>query len=733
MYGINNRLDLIEDDGFYLTVDENELDIFDTYNEDIPDWEPDRVIKPYSDLSIVHCDIETTGGIIKGSKDIDVENHSTKLIGVKNEKGKSLIIDAHNDERAAYRTFFKLLLEKKPDILNFYNGFFFDIPFIIGRCQILRIAHPFWVQPCSKNDIIKFHGGIETYRKKVNNYNILAKEVKKNEFPAIKIRRTAQVNGVPQIYTPIWLSIPTNNGGRKHCAIIDTYHETVAWDFVQRKLTSLRLKDVPYQMDLTKDEVIDLSYSEMLENIDNWDNGGKENLSKYLESDLNLTKILADKLLPPIYNKCLFLDWKFQSIAGSGNGTQWNSIISSFYDPEYLRSIETDTKRRFKGAYSAAYAGVYNCRNESGEDEYSIVEYDVLSLYPHMILIYGLISSKDVSSVLLKVLSFLLKARISNKDKMGYLKKIYGKNMTQEQKNEVSHYDGMQGVMKVLANSAYGYAGTSGIKFNDYHTASLVTGYGRAIFRHIYRLLAKLDDVTIISCDTDGFKLRLKRKNIQPYLEYLNANLPKNDNFAIKLKLEYTAKAIFVPPSDAIVNEDLVMDGELGEVRSGIKKNYIVVMDDDTVKANGKYRKRDRSVLQKTFQPNLIKILTLKGYMAAWGYYRGIINKMEDGTYPIENIQITRKVKKGNADKSLVERGIGKPGDVVTIHKSDVLSHYRGRKGQMLKTAKYKYVTDPDDVCWDGYIEEFRKQFEEVMQFVDKPIEFEKAELESLI
>lgn len=721
-HGINDRLSIIEEtsDGF-LEIDEGKLNIFDTYDEPIPEWEPSREITPYNKLSIVHCDIETTGGIVSGSRDIDYKNHSIVLIGVKNERGDSKILSAKGREKKAIQDFFRILAFKKPDILNFYNGFFFDIPFIIGRCKVLGIPHPFWIQPCSLKDIERSHGSFNEYSKKISNFKLLKGELHdSNLFPALKVRRTAQINSVPITYTPIWLSIP-DKGTRKHCAIIDTFHEVVAWDFVARKLTGYRLKDVPVQMDLTDDEIIDMPYQEMLQNIDNWDNGGKELLSHYLESDLNLTKILGDKLLPPVYNKCLFLDWKFQSIAGSGNGTQWNAIISGFYGDDYLNSIKPDEKRRFKGAFSAAYAGMYTSWDKSG-DEYAIVEFDILSLYPHMILLYGLTSRKDVDKALLQILAYLLDARIHNKNEAKRLEKLYKQAsdiLTQVQKNEINHYDGMQAVMKVLANSGYGYAGTSGIKFNDYHIASLVTAYGRAIFRHIYRLLAGLEDVTVVSCDTDGFKIRCRKKNIDPYLQYLNDNLPKNDRYAIKLKLEWTAKAIFVPPSDAQVNHILVMDGELGEVRSGLKKNYIVVMDSGKVKANGKYKKRDRSVFEKTFQPELVRLLAMDGELAARKYYLEIKKQMEEGTYPLEKVQITRKIKRGNADKTLILRGYGKTGDVITIHKSKIYSHYIGRKGQILKSAKWQNTIDPDDVCWEFYLMQLDNQFNEVMQFID--------------
>ena len=703
-YTLENNRDLIIDKDGILHLDESKLDIFDYYNEPIKQWEPPfkNEVKPYDKLKVFSLDIETTGGVIEGSDQIDAINHSIVLIGIKNHRGESLILDAKKNERQALIYLFKLFQITKPDILAVYNGFKFDLPFIIKRAQIHGLKHPFWVQT--------------------------DKETGK---PHKKIRNTAQVNSQAVVYTPIWLNIDNGYGTpRHHCAIVDLYHEILAWDFVKRKLTSYRLKEAPYQMGLIDgDEIIDLSYPEMLERIDRWNDGGKEELSAYLESDLNLTKVLGDDLIPPVYYQSIFLDWKLQSIISSGNGSKWNSLIENYYKNLSLATKtkfelpQSDEKRRFKGAYSAAYAGFYY------DPGYEITEFDILSLYPHIVLLYGITSKKDTHKIFLSMLDYMLTNRIINKKQYNELEKLAESYiLTLDQKSDMNKANNMQGTLKIFSNSGYGQLGTKGIAYNDYEGAALVTGYGRAIFRHIVRLVGKLPNVKFCSLDTDGFKVYHTTGKAQEILKYINDNLPGNNRYQIQVKIEWTAKAFFVPESKNQngLNAELIEDGDMGLVRSGLKKNYIIIMkdvikDDGTVvpgklKFNGKYRKRDRSKLEKEFQPKFIQLLVNDSELAARKYYKQIRDSILNHTIDVKYLAVTRKIKK--TEVNLIKNGIGVANQVVTIHRSNESHIFNSRTKEYLKNPKYVWTNDPSDVCWDAYVNILDEMFIEIHQYL---------------
>jgi DNA polymerase elongation subunit (family B) len=670
----------------YLYIDEEKLNIFDYYNETIPEWEATGTVKPYDQLDIVFLDIETSGLIIPKLQN-NYKGDSIHLIGIKNEKGKSIIIDAKGQEREAVKYLFEVLEKKKPDILSVFNGYYFDIPFLIGVAEKYGLKHPFYIPKDERG------------------------------LPRMKIRSTVQRNNTPEKYVIIKCSFNDGFGGKKHCAIADMYHESLAWDFVKRKLTGYRLKEVPVQMGLIKqDEVIDLLFEEQQKLAERWEDGGKQELSKYLESDLHLTKLLTDGLLPSVYYQKVFLpDWETQSIITSGNGSKWNAMIKKHYQEKlgnkYIVPVTSKTYA-FQGAYTAAYKGFYY--DPTGE--YENTEYDVLSLYPHMILLYGITSNKDPDKVFLSMLAYMLKNRIINKKQYQRLEKEWQqiKDLSIEQLEKLQHYDAMQGTMKILANSGYGQLSTKGIEYNDYEAGALVTAYGRAIYRHLFRLLANYPDgkLTISTADTDGIKVYHPKGQADKICDYLNSNLPKNDKYAISVKIEWTAKAIFVPESkNGKLNEDLVIDGDIENAIAGLKKNYIIVMHDGKIKFNGKYRKRDRSKLDKEFQPELIRLYVNVGEVAARKYYQGLRTQILTHTLPVEWFQVTRKIKA--TEVTIVADGVGVSQEIVTIHRS-INSKYKSDKGGLLKSPQYRWSKDPNDVCYDSYLIDLDSMFNDV-------------------
>lgn len=671
LYGIANRLELVKENNGVIEIDENQLDLFDYYNEQIPEWKPPKGELPsYNTLKQVHLDIETTG--------LDPNVDRTILIGLMNESGRAIIIDAYDDERMALIKLFNILEKKKPDILNVFKGFEFDLPFIIRRCEILGISHPFWLQ---KNP---------------------------DGTPSIKIFNTAQKNSLPAMYQPIWLTYRDKYSNQKHqCAIIDSYHQVLCWDFVKRKLTEHNLKAAPRQLGLRKVDRIELSYPQMLECIEKRD---FDLLRSYLLDDLKDTKLLGDFLIPAIYYQKMFLDdWNLQSLSASGNGSKWNSILKKEYPNS---NVKTSEKKKFKGGLTLGLGGLYH-----GE----ISKFDVASLYPSVMLLFGVCSRKDVKKMQLQILNYQRTERLILKD----IAETTGDKEA----------DQMQGCMKAFLNSGYGGLGTTGIEFNDYSMAAMVTAYARGILRLMFRLSTEFGG-RVIQIDTDAVCVHHEIGKAGELLNYLNERMPQNLNFKIVLDNEWTAKAFFVPPSDK-QNYDvtLVSERDEGHVVSGLRKNYIIVMKEKLVfdkkngeykvkykegelKYNGRYRKRDRYELEKTFQPNLIQIFSNEGEYPARVYYRDIRKQLVAKTYPVSKLLITKKIGKG--EKKKIDAGLGKAHDEIKIYHSREERYFTKRTGAVLKNFTPVWTKDPEEISWEFYIDVLDKQFHEVFDFVDK-------------
>lgn len=681
-YGVKDRMQLVEIDEVnsgvpFIKIDEDQLNIFDYYNEDIPDWIPPNTVAPYDSLIVWNIDIETSGGIAPKGYLPDTENHDIKLIGIKNQYNKNKIFDCFDNEYIALHEFIDFLKAGKPHIIALYNGFDFDLPFIMGRCDHYGIKHPFKFQKDSRGERIK------------------------------KVRSTCVNNGMTTEYTPVWCTLYNDDGSKHDVAIVDLYHEVLNLDFSQRKLTSYRLKDAPYQMGLVKDEIIDIGYPQMLVEYSRWYEGGRETMIKYLESDLNLTKVLGDKLLPPIYFQKLFLDWKLQSIFSSGNGSKHNSILCKQYDEEYVNSLITDDKCRFAGGLVSSIAGLFCCKGKK------VYKFDVTSLYPHLMLLYGIFSRKDKNCMSLRILKHMLNTRKMYKKDA----KKYGENTP-----EYKLYTSMSDAIKILVNSMYGSLGTKGIPFNDYVMAAFVTAYGRAILKHMIKCV-KLIGGLVISVDTDGIFFQYDDCDGEVLTKKLNEMMPGNDNFKINLELEVQAEGFYVPGTDKQSPDVTIVDeNNDGLIRAGLKKNYVICQKNKNgeykLKFNGIYRKRNRWKIQKEIIPQIVKLMVSDGKNAAREYVRSIYTALDTGTVEPEAIQITRTIAK--SEKKILSLGFCKARDSVTIWKiADIPG--TGSKGQPIKSGTVpgwtnKFNRDKIDFSW--YKSELQKEVNEIASYI---------------
>ena len=182
----------------------------------------------------------------------------------------------------------------------------------------------------------------------------------------------------------------------------------------------------------------------------------------------------------------------------------------------------------------------------------------------------------------------------------------------------------------------FGFDGTSGCGFNDFDAAALITAYGRQILRFMIDVVEKGGGVPV-ECDTDG--IFFSHPEPVKVFNTLQAALPSG----INIELEVLALAIFVPERGA--------------------KNYVIWHEDGQITAKGSWRSRDRSLLEKEFP---LQYLThyLESSASAEAYYQQLTDAIASGQLPIEQLQVTRKIRKG--EKALL--CLGNVGDVVTYY-----------------------------------------------------------------
>lgn len=657
-----------KEDYLRIIIDEDKLDLFSYPEYELKQWQPKITLKSYKELSKIFIDIETSG--------LSKENDVIELIGLYNHFGVSVIINClpkdinqqllinnlnkkfpykySNDnlliincgnESNGLKKLLEILIKKEPDILAGFNSFEFDLPFIIHKLEKYNLRSPFYVSQ------------YET------------------------VFRSAQKFGSPSIYNSIYF----NGTSRGKTAVLDLYHQVLAWDFVARKLTRHSLKQAVLQTGLRKEARLELSYPEMRSVVSR---GDLERYSEYLIYDLEDTKLLGDMLIPAIYYQKLFLPtWKLQKISHSGNGSKWNDILKQSYNNQNLP--ETAEKMLFTGGLTGANKGLF----------FNVSKIDVASMYPNIMLTYGIQSIKDANYFQLSLLKYLLDFRINLKIKK------QNKTATNEEKQT-------EGAYKVIINSGYGSLGTQGIEFNDYIAAALVTAYGRAILKLMVAEIVK-NGGKIVSIDSDGIYYSTDDPTFElnkRIHQLVNSAMPKG----INLDYELEAKTFYVPPKESKKITIELIDYTENIKNDGLKKNYIIVGLDGKIKSKGRYVKRDRCVLEKEFQPTLVKLLS-ESKDKAYEYYQKILLDLSMGVYPVDNLKITRKIRKG--EKELVDLGFGKEQDVISYYFAESEIQY-GKRGQPLKNKK-QIKTMNGIPGGEYYISIVKALFQEIWQFVD--------------
>lgn len=630
--------------------------LIDFIEENIDEWDKLDEVVPKAALSADYCQIG--------------------LIGLINETGKYHIIDCEVlGEKVGLMILNEVLKIQSPLIIGQFNGFSFDLPVIIAKCRKYKIECPF----------------------QYTGYEVCF--------------RAAQLFGKPQKYRKIIFT------HKRETAVFDLFHHTLAWDFVARKLTAFSLKKAPIQLGLRKTERLELTYSQMKSE---YASGDLSKLKEYLYYDLEDTLLMGNFLLPEVYYQKLILpDWHLQSIATGGAGSKWDSVLKNIYkiNKKFTTSDVTnglapvsEEKKSIKGGLTGGKPGLYK----------HVAKWDFNSMYPHIMLLFGLNSIKDVENKQLEVLFYLLSWRLELKAK------VSDESVPKEERKLAKQ---IQGALKILINSSYGSLATKGILFNDYTSAALVTAYGRALLKYgVFKCIEF--GGTPISWDTDGLYYSAESpEKLREIYEKTQENLPKG--FTINLEVE-NANAMYIPlaknkKSKAKAKTQEQLDEQFENIFEfesckAMKKSYIIVHNENKIFANGCFRKRDKSRLECEFIPNLVKEVS-KGNNPEV-YYKETLEKLRERIYPVKDLVYNTTIKAN--EKRKVELGLGKPGDSVSIYRGTPETVY-GKRGLPLKNKNDVWTKNETEVDYEEYVkivEAMYAEFTSTCQFRKPELSF---------
>lgn len=387
----------------------------------------------YNDAHRLQLDIETTG------LNPEAPDARIILVALSDNRNYEEVLGAGGmSEVALLEALNHRIRSRDPDIIEGHNIFDFDLNYIQVRAQALNVSLP-WGRDGS-------------------------------ELKAGNGRRRYRVGARSPTFRPA-----TTHG--RH--IIDTFHQIQRYD-IGGHLESYGLKNVVRTLGLERGDRVFVDGPDIRKT---W-RDDPDRVADYALDDVRDVRALSEMIATTEFYQTQVLPYRFQDAAITGPGEKINALMIGAYLRRGLAVPRPGHSAPFGGGYTELFAtGVFS----------RVVKADVESLYPSIMLNYGIRPASDTENVFLPMLQRLTGRRLEAKA---------GLKEAQSDADR-SYWDGLQGSYKLLINSFYGYLAYGRANFNDYKAAARVTGHGQQIARQVVTML-RARQARLIEADTDG-------------------------------------------------------------------------------------------------------------------------------------------------------------------------------------------------------------------------------------
>jgi DNA polymerase I len=320
--------------------------------------------------------------------------------------------------------------------------------------------------------------------------------------------------------------------------VVDTYLLVQFYDIGTRELESFGLHEVARHFGLAG-------------------GGGADATAERTDlADLRETRAISNLLSRSYFTQAQIFPYNYQEIIVRGNATRIDALFLREYYRRRHALPELPESRPFEGGYTDVFVtgvarDVWHC--------------DVASLYPSVMLRYGIFPASDRLEIFHGLLADLRKFRLEAKAKMR------ASSAQPARAQEYQAWNALQNVFKILINSFYGYLGFSQGHFADYDAAARVTETGRDLLK---RLVAWLNahGARVIEIDTDGiYFVPPPETDLGQLQRGLGEVLP--DGIDIEFDARYPAMFSYKAKNYALLQEDgeLILKG--GALKSrGLEK-----------------------------------------------------------------------------------------------------------------------------------------------------------------
>ena len=501
--------------------------------------------------------------------------------------------------------FLRLIYTFKPDVITAHNGENFDWNFIIERCKILGTTledlsskyfdgKPLYKE--EKESTLKLGGEVETFRR-----TIVPNTIVTDSMHAVRRAQATDSNFklATLKYATKYLELKKDNrvytpGEEIDNILIDKVNKYAFnntdgdWYIYDEKHQTDRtiefkkgkIGDQPFKM-YTRNYL-----AEGYEIV-----SGEYIIERYLKDDLWECDKVEAKLNTANFFICKILPVPFARCCTMGTAGQWKAIMLAWsYDNNLAIPIADNEKLTVGGLSRLLNVGYSK----------NIIKLDYNSLYPSIILTWGIEDWPDLSGVMLKMLEYVLTQREKYKGLKKDADKIINKYdelvinniiLTTEQSKEYQKAqadfalnDKVQNSMKTLGNSVFGAVSatnSSVFPWKSSKSGHRITCTGRQCLR---LLISHFHDIKGPNGETEGYG----------YKPLVGDSFSGDTPLFIKYKVN---GFIDIKPISELIDERYIEVDELGREYDRGNKDYYVLCRSGWVEPSYIYRhKTDKDI-----------------------------------------------------------------------------------------------------------------------------------------
>jgi DNA polymerase elongation subunit (family B) len=378
--------------------------------------------------------------------------------------------------------------------------------------------------------------------------------------------------------------------------IVDTLHAVRRYGAIVRDMRQHGLKEAARYFGFAREG------REYVPGAEIWDTfqTDPERIRRYAADDVEEVAELSRLLLQTAFALSQMVPKPYERIATSGTG---QGLIEPLLVRAYLTQGQALPKPQSGGG---SYPGARTELFTSGVIEH-VVKADVASLYPSIMLTYGIGPRSDSIAVFPTLLRELTTLRLRHKAE--------ARRHPPDSREAVSN-EAVSGAMKQLINSFYGSLGTSFALFADLDAAGEVTRRGRDILGQMLMELERRG-VLLIEADTDGV------------LFGVPASWTEADERRLVEEVGTT-----LPPGISVEH-----DGRYAKMYSYAEKNYVLQGYDGKIRLiGGSFRSSKSERYGEQFLRQAAPLLLAGDFQGLRDLYLDTISRLRAHEVPVEDL-----------------------------------------------------------------------------------------------